>query len=195
MEKRPITVALSKIAFEQLQAEFEAGRWISWDFPDYVIKLELDPTIENDRVILRHDGRRLETRQIMDYTFPHSYLPDDITRLINLSYSEAIRCYEGACFLGCIALCGRTIETVLGAHFEKKVGVHPSKDPSKPGMNAIINRLCKEGYTLPAGLKEKMEVIAMHRNMAVHGNLIIPTDDEARSVVYSTRDVLQMTAQ
>ena len=114
--------------------------------------------------------------------------------LVRLSYSEAVRCYENGCFSACIAVCGRTIETVLGALYEKKFSVHPSKDPQKPGMNAILNRLAKEGYVFAAGIKEKMEVIALHRNMAVHGNLAIPTDDEARSVVYSTRDVLKVVA-
>ena len=194
MEKTPVTLALSRAAFEDVCTQFALNRWISWDFPDYVIKLELDTTIESG-VIHRHEGRRLESQRIMDYTFPSSCLPEDITRFVRLSYAEAVRCYENSCFLGAIALCGRTIETVLGALYEKKVGVHPSKDPQKPGMNAIINRLSKEGYTFPVSLKEKMEVIALHRNMAVHGNLVIPTDDEARSVVYSTRDVLQMTAQ
>ena len=195
MERIPITLALSKSAFAQVCEEFARGRWISWPFPGYEIKLELDPTIEDDRVIQRHDGRRLEGQRIMEYTFPSTFLPDDITHLVRMSYAEAVRCYENACFLGCIALCGRTIETVLGALYEKKVGVHPSKDAQKPGLNAIINRLTKEGFIFPTGLKEKMEVIAMHRNMAVHGNLVIPTDDEARSVLYSTRDVLKATAQ
>jgi hypothetical protein len=93
------------------------------------------------------------------------------------------------------ALCGRTIETVLGSLYEKTVGIHPSKDNSKPGMNAIINRLTREGFVFPAGLKEKMEVIALHRNMAIHGNLVIPTEDEARSVIYATRDVLKLSSR
>lgn len=131
----------------------------------------------------------------MGYVFPGTHLPDDITRLVRLSYAEAVRCYENSCFLGCIALCGRTIETVLGALYEKKFGVHPSREQTKPGMNAIINRLTKEGYVFPNGLKEKMEVIALHRNMAVHGNLVIPTEDEARSVLYSTRDVLRVSTE
>lgn len=97
MERQPITLALGRIAFEQVCENFEQGKWISWDFPDYTIRLELDPTIEDDGVIHRHDGRRLETQRIMGYTFPHSYLPDDITKLVNISYSEAVRCFEAGC--------------------------------------------------------------------------------------------------
>jgi hypothetical protein len=195
LEKSLITLALSQKAYEQVQEEFGKGRWISWDFPDYTIKLELDPTIENYGVIHRHDGRRLESQRIMSFTFPNGFLPDDITHLVNLSYSEAVRCYESSCFLASIALCGRTIETVLGSLYEKTVGVHPSKESTKPGMNAIINRLTREGFVFPAGLKEKMEVIALHRNMAIHGNLILPNEDEVRSVIYSTRDVLKLSSQ
>lgn len=195
LEKNLITLALSQKAYEQVKEEFEKGRWISWDFPDCTIKLEIDPTIENDRVIHRHDGRRLESQRMMSFTFPKGCLPEDITHLVNLSYAETVRCYEGSCFLASIALCGRTIETVLGALYEKTVGIHPSKDSNKPGMNAIINRLAKEGFVFPAGLKEKIEVIALHRNMAIHGNLIIPTEDEARSVIYSTRDVLKLSSK
>lgn len=195
LEKISITLALGKGAFGKPTHEFSQNRWISWDFPDYVIKLELDPTIEGDGVIQRHDGRRLETQRIMNYMFPDGCLPDDITRIVRLGYAEGVRCYENSCFLACIALCGRTIETVLGALYEKTVGLHPTNDPQKPGMNAIITKLKTQGYKFPSGLKEKMGVIALHRNMAVHGNLVIPTDDEARSVIYSTRDVLQVIAQ
>lgn len=194
MEKIPVTLALSPSEFDNVIAQFAQNKWISWDFPDYVIKLELDHTIESG-VIHRHDGRRIESQRIMAYVFPDTYFPVDITRLVRLSYAEAVRCYESSCFLSCIALCGRIIETVLGALYEIKIGVHPSKEPTKPGMNAIINRLSKEGYTFPAGLKEKLEVIALHRNMAVHGNLVIPTEDEARSVLYSTRDVLRISTE
>jgi hypothetical protein len=195
LEKIPITLVMSEAAFEQVQIAFATDRWISWPFPDYVNRLELDRAIEGDKVIHHHDGRRLETQRIMNYTFPSTYLPDDITKLIRLSYTEAVRCYENSCFLGCIALCGRIIETVLGTLYEKKTAVHPSKETSKLGINAIINRLVREGYQFPTGLKKNVEMIALHRNMAVHGNLVIPTEDEARSVVYSTRDVLKISAQ
>src|SRR5437016_5824242 len=89
MNKTPVTLALSRAAFEEVCSQFAINRWISWDFPDYVIKLELDPAIESG-VIHRHEGRRLESQRIMDYTFPSTYLPDDITRLVRLSYAEAV---------------------------------------------------------------------------------------------------------
>lgn len=194
MEKRQDTVAFGPISFANLCAAFEAGKWMSYEFPDFILRLELDPSIEADGFVHRHEGRRMETQRLMNYSFPHSYLPDDITKLINHAYAEAIRCYEMCCFMASIALCGRTIETAIGSLYEKVVGVHPSADPAKPGINAMLNKLTKANYVFPPALKEKMEVIALHRNMAIHGNLQLPTDDEARSVIYSTRDVLAAVA-
>lgn len=194
MEKRQDTIAFGPISFANLCAAFEAGKWMSFEFPDLVLRLELDRSIEDDSFIHRHEGRRMETQRLMQYTFPHNYLPDDITKLINRAFTEAVRCYEMSCFMASIALCGRTIETAIGSLYEKVVGMHPSVDPSKPGMNAMLNRLTKAKYVFPPGLKEKMEVIALHRNMAIHGNLQLPTVDEARSVIYSTRDVLAAVA-
>jgi hypothetical protein len=194
MEKQQITFAFGRTAFENLREAFEDGRWLSWEFPDYVFKFELDPSIQDGGVVQRHDGRRLETQRLMAYAFPHSYLPDDITKILNRSYAEAVRCYEVGCFLACIALCGRTIETAIGSLYERRTGIHPSAEPTKPGLNAILNRLKRDGYNFPPALKEKMEVIALHRNSAIHGNLLLPTDDEARSVIYSTRDVLMAIA-
>lgn len=167
---------------------------MSWDFPDYVFKFELDPSIQDDGVIQRHEGRRLETQQLMAYTFPHTYLPDNVTKLLNRAYAEAVGCDEVGCFLASVALCGRTIETAIGSLYEKQTGVHPSTETPKPGMNAILNRLKKDGYNFPPAVKEKIEVIALHRNSAIHGNLLLPTDYEARSVIYSTRDVLMAIA-
>jgi len=89
MEKIPVTLALSPSAFDEVCSQFAQNRWISWDFPDYVIKLELDPSIETG-LIHRHEGRRLESQRIMAYDFPDTYLPDDITRLVRLSYAEAV---------------------------------------------------------------------------------------------------------
>ena len=152
MEKRQDTVAFGPIAFATLCAAFEAGKWMSYEFPDFILRLELDPLIEDDGFIHRHEGRRIETQRIMTYTFPNSYLPDDITKLINRAFTEAVRCYEMSCFMASIALCGRTIETAIGSLFEKVFNVHPSAHPDKPGMNAMLNRLTREKYVFPPGL-------------------------------------------
>ena len=194
MEPIQVTFAFGPIAFHNLCVAFDNGKWMSWTIRDHIFTFELDHAITDESVFHRHEGRRLETQRLMEYAFPYSYLPDDITKVLNVSYSEAIRCYEAGCFMACIALCGRAIETGVAALYERKTGVHPSLEPSKPGMNAILNRLNKDGYIFPPALKEKMQVVALHRNSAIHGNVVLPTDDEARSVVYSARDVLKAIA-
>ena len=90
---------------------------------------------------------------------------------------------------------GRTIDTVRASFYAKNFGKHPSEETNPPGVNAMINRLRKEGYRFPDGLKERMEVIALHRNMAIHGNIVLPSQDEARSTIYLTKDVLQLVSQ
>jgi hypothetical protein len=157
--------------------------------------LQVDKKLKGDVWHISPNDRSREANEIMAFSLPNCALPDDITRLVNLSFQEAISCYEISCFLAAIALCGRTIETVLSGQYQRIKGVHPSDEPSKPGLNAIINELKRQGHRIPTGLKEKMETIALHRNMAIHGNLIIPTDDEARSAIYATRDVLRYAAE
>ena len=195
LQKTQIVLGLGLKALEIIEDECARTGSVTMDFPDYEIKLKFESNVPIDKVIHLHEGRRLETQQLMGYTFPNDVLPSDVTSIVRLCFAEGIRCYENSCFLACIALCGRTIETVLGALYEKTLGVHPINDPQKPGFSAILNRLKKEGYIFPPGLKEKMDVIGLHRNMAVHGNLVFPTEDEARSVIYSTKDVLKAVAQ
>ena len=158
-------------------------------------RLQVDRKLKGDVWNISPGARSKEANEIMAYRLPDGTLPDDITRLVNLSFQEAVSCYEISCFLAAIALCGRTIETVLAGEYQQIKGIHPSADPSKPGLNAIINELKRQGHAVPTGLKEKMETIAIHRNMAIHGNLVIPTDDEARSAIYATRDVLRYATE
>ncbi len=133
----------------------------------------------------------------MGYSFPEGILADDVTQLINVSFEEVLRCYERGCLLAAVALCGRTIETVLGGLYQKKKGVHPSEEPGdrKPGIGGILKYLAGVSYKFPPGTKEKFDAIALHRNMAIHGNLVVPTVDEARSVIYLTKDVLRIAAE
>ena len=158
-------------------------------------RLQVDRKLKGNVWKISPGARSMEAHEFMAYRLPDNILPDDITKLVNLSFQEAISCYEISCFLAAIALCGRTIETVLAGEYQKIKGTHPSAEKEKPGLNAIINELKRQGHAIPTGLKEKMEIIAIHRNMAIHGNLIIPTDDEARSAIYATREVLRYAAE
>ena len=167
---------------------------VDFPFPDYVITLRLDRSITGQGCRLDHLGSRDETRTKMSHIFPDGILPEDVTQLVNFAYEEALRCFERACSMAAIGMCGRAIETVLAALYEKQFGRHPSEEQNPPGINAIINKLRREGYRFPAGLKERMEVIGLHRNMAIHGNIVLPSEDEARSTIYLTKDVLQLVA-
>ncbi|HEV8070518.1 MAG TPA: hypothetical protein VGP76_22580 [Planctomycetaceae bacterium] len=165
-------------------------------FPDYTIRFYCDPSIPGSDGRLDHVGTRQETRVLMAYSLPNGILPPDVTTLVNLSFEEILRCYERDCYLAAVALCGRTIETVVGGVYQQLKGVHPSDEQgSKPGIRDIIKYLGTNGYQFPPGTKEKIDAIALHRNMAIHGNLVIPTVDEARSVIYLTKDVLRIAAE
>jgi len=166
-------------------------------FPDYTIRFYRDPNISGTDGRLDHAGVRQETRQLMTYSFPKGVLPDDVTQIVNLSFEEILRCYERGCYLAAVALCGRTIETALGGLYQKKKGIHPSEEPGdrKPGIGAILKYLTGAGYKFPPGTDKKIDAIALHRNMAIHGNLVVPTVDEARSVIYLTKDVMRIAAE
>jgi hypothetical protein len=196
-DKTHLCISLSAGAVQFMNTQLLAvpSGTVDFPFPDYVITLRLDRTITGQDCRLDHIGSRDETRTKMAFTFPAGLLPDDVTRLVNLAYEEALRCFERNCSMAAIGMCGRTIETVLASFYAKQFGKHPSEEQNPPGVNAMINRLRKEGYRFPAGLKERMEVIALHRNMAIHGNIVLPSQDEARSTVYLTKDVLQLVSQ
>ena len=39
-------------------------------------------------------------------------------------------------------------------------------------------------------LNKQMSLISAHRNKAIHGSIIIPTEDEARGIISLTKDVM-----
>jgi hypothetical protein len=192
MEKQTIELAFGQKAGANLAADLESQGWADWDFKqDLFLRIVVDRNLPDEVVVYRETTRRREVVHDMTYKLQKGVFPDDVTDIVNLSYAEVLRCYEMGCFLAAIGLCGKTIETVLGSIYEKLLGIHPSKDKQKPGFNAIINAIKREGYDFGTGIKERMELVALHRNMAVHGNIVVPTIDEARSVIYTTRDVLR----
>ena len=197
IDKTHLSVTLSSGALQFMNTQLLAipSGYIDLPFPDYVITLRLDRTIHGQECSLDHLGSRDETQTKMAYVFPGDLLPEDVTRLVNHAYEEALRCFERNCSMAAIGMCGRTIETVLASFYAKQYGKHPSEEQNSPGVNAMINKLRKDGYRFPAGLKERMEVIAMHRNMAIHGNIVLPSQDEARSTIYLTKDVLQLVSK
>ncbi|WLT40541.1 tyrosine-type recombinase/integrase (plasmid) [Synechocystis sp. B12] len=84
----------------------------------------------------------LQVLKELQYDFPQGKLPDDITKIINLTYSEVIDDYENECYISAISLCGKIIETVLNSLFVKIFDKNP--DEEKLGFNAMLNRLKKK---------------------------------------------------
>ncbi len=132
---------------------------------------------------------RSELVEELIFTFPEGIFPSDVTKVVNLTYSEALIDFSNGCLMSAIALCGKVIETVLAALYTKVT--EGDADAEKLGADAIANRLRKEGYSFKGTMKDQMGVIKVHRNKAVHGSITIPTVDEARGVLSLTRDVLQ----
>jgi hypothetical protein len=198
MDPRTLHIALGPGALDFLVKQLRGNppEDTLFTFPDYSVRFYYDPSIPGKEARLDHVGTRQETRILMAHSFPAGILPPDITTLVNLSFDEILRCYERGCYLAAVALCGRTIETVLGGIYQLLKGIHPSDEQgSKPGIKDILRYLSTQGYRFPPGTKEKIDAIALHRNMAIHGNLVVPTVDETRSVIYLTKDVLQVAAE
>lgn len=122
------------------------------------------------------------------YQFPDGYFPDDVTQIINLTYEEIIKDYINSCFISAISLCGKLLETCVSSLYIRVFGKSP--DDEKLGFDAILNRLKKSGYQFHDGTKSQMQVISAHRNKAIHGTIMVPTRDEARGVIFLTKDVM-----
>lgn len=159
---------------------------INLNFQNATLK-EIDSLL----IELRRDINESDYLQLR-HTLPESILPEDVTSIINLTYNEIITDYTNACFISAIALCGKVLETVLTALFIKVFNRNP--DDEKLGFNAMVNRLKGAGYDFHSATLDQMSVIAAHRNKAIHGSIVIPTQDEARGVISLTKDVLNKTA-
>ena len=131
-----------------------------------------------------------EEEEIKDLQFKinKEIFEKDVTDILNLTYNEVLSDYKNSCYISSISLCGKIIETILYELAKSKLGIDPTKE--KFGINALINRFKKRGYEFK-GIKEQIDMINLHRNKAIHGNIIIPTKDEARGVISLTRDILQ----
>lgn len=122
------------------------------------------------------------------YQLSNGYFPDDVTQIINLTYEEIVKNYTNQCFISAISLCGKVLETCLSSLYIKVFDKNP--DDEKLGFDATLNRLKKSGYEFHDGTINQMKVISAHRNKAIHGTIIVPTRDEARGVIYLTKDVM-----
>lgn len=184
-----IEVKMETISWMRKTFLDQPGAKIQFEHPDFSLNF-----YRNDRLpsqfALSYDESENERFKMMEYTFPKGALSDDIVNIVNMTFVEVVKSYQQNCFLAAISLCGKIIETVLWEAYEKEYGERP--DSKNLGLNAILNNLNKKGYFLNKdAVKNQMELIGLHRNKAAHGNVILPTQDEARGVIYLTKDVLQ----
>jgi hypothetical protein len=134
-------------------------------------------------------GRLSEKNTDLEFTLDDGVFPDDITNSIRNTYAEALTCFENNCLSATLGLCGKIIETSLWSAFEKATGKTPESE--NLGLNAILNRLNKEGYQLKKeAISQQMELIGLYRNKAIHGGVVTPAYDQAKGILFLTRNVL-----
>ena len=180
---------------KQLSVLFGDGHspWIVWSWPGYKITLRVDRS-RDGTVFLAHTGSLDETRRRMDIAIPNYVLEPDVLSLVRRLYEEVLRCFEQSCATAAIVLCGKIIETILAASYCCTFSKDARTD-RLPGIADMIKELKKAGHQFPAGLTERMDAISKHRNLAVHGAVAVPTQDEARSTIYLVRDTLILLSQ
>lgn len=180
---------------KQLSILFGDGHspWICWAFPGYQFTLRLDRAREGN-AFLAHAGSLDETRRRMALSVPDYVLTPDVLELVRRSYEEVLRCYEQSCFVASIVMCGKIVETILADSYCRKFDKDARTD-RLPGIADMIKDLKKTGFQFPAGLSERMDAISKHRNLAVHGAVTVPTQDEARSTIYLVKDALMLLCQ
>lgn len=187
-----IVIACRRLArfletYNSIDDHYDQERFYAGDTEQIIIFEEIDRCLREIEKEYE-DVKQSASEQELGYVFPEEILPPDVTDIVNLTYEEALRDYSNSCYTSTIAMCGKIIETILSSLYTKATG--KDADAEGLGWDAIANRLKKErGYDFK-GMREQLEVIKIHRNKAVHGSIVPPTMDEARGVLFFTRDVL-----
>jgi len=200
----PVTVACRRLAHACVEESSHLGRkLVEWEDEGKGNRLPalqwMRPGLaqETDRClrVMEDEYNRVTRSEVvidLQYKFPDGIFPSDVTDIVNLTYDEALIVFSKGCYTSTIALCGKTIETVLAALYTEVTG--NDADEERLGADAIASRLKKAGYAFKGTIKDQLGIIKAHRNKAVHGSIIIPTVDEARGVLSLARDVLQKAA-
>lgn len=162
---------------------------IYWDLEKIMSRFVIDTLKELDILMdILHENEEQDNEiKELCYIVKNKIFENDITLTINMIYDEILKDYKNKCYYSSIILCGKLLETIISSLYIKIFDIDP--DAEKLGFDAMINKLKKQGYDFSA-TKKHMAVIATHRNKAVHGSIIVPTKDEARGVIYLTKDIL-----
>ena len=170
---------------EDLHPDYEFLHKIDNNMRDYV-KESLKLTKQIIESIINHTEN--EKKELCD-TLNNNIFEDDVTKTINLTYEEIIIDYFNLCYTSAISLCGKIIETALYALLRKIDPNYFEAKDEKRTLYKRYNMLEKHGYDFN-DVEKHIEIIAQHRNMAVHGNIITPTADDAKAIILFTRSTL-----
>ena len=126
----------------------------------------------------------------LNFKLEDKVFENDITEIINLTYSEVVADYVNSCYISAISLCGKIIETMLFGLYRE---LYPkSSDRDKLSNQSLVEKIRQKGCDLGI-VDDHIKVIARRRNKNIHGNVVFPTCDEARGVISLTKDVLIRT--
>lgn len=125
----------------------------------------------------------------LHYTLSNNIFDDDVTDIINQTYDEVLTDFDNTCYISAISLCGKIIETALYALIRKKDPNYSENNNEKKNLYERYRILEKYGYDF-SDIDKHIEIISKHRNKAVHGNIVLPTTDEAQAIILLTRNTL-----
>ena len=132
---------------------------------------------------------------------PPSAFDDDVLETLQLTIDEASVCYKHECYLATIVLCGKIIETVLKNAYKVVFGEYPFRPPNKSGKKTeknfteIREELTEKRIGIEKALDIQLELIYHHRNAAMHGDIKIPTKEEAKNIAGLTQDAIKRIFQ
>lgn len=178
---------INKLIDDQDKLEYDYYKKINDNMRDFVNK-----SLESTKLIIESIIKRAENdKKELYYTLGNNIFYDDVTKIINLTYEEVIIDYFNSCYISAISLCGKIIETAISELYKKVFSKYPDEVKDDLGFDKLVNQLRQKKYDLSL-VKHQTKVISMHRNKAIHGNIITPTQDEAKGVILLTRNVLKI---
>jgi len=162
---------------------------------EYAIKRDFLFLIYEARLSFASPSTPISTNEPREFIFnvsPEIFTHEE-TQDLNYAWSEVLNCYGNDCFVACVSLCGKVIETVVASIYKRKTGKYPrEEDPdSPPSFASTIKKLKKEhNFDFPDNIEKILGIVSDARNEAIHANLRRPSPDETRGVLSFTREVL-----
>src|SRR6266511_3544118 len=95
-----IQLRLSRGQLEFLHSQLmdrPAGQYVEYNVPSLALRISLDENLSGTEYFVAWNSWQLEAFREMVFEFQTGLLPDDLTRMIRLSYAEALTCYRNQC--------------------------------------------------------------------------------------------------